>query len=195
MFSIKPLQLVLALSILSIVIVACSASKENARAIGKAELYMPLAVGNQWSYDFDAGDEVLKQHIKVVGKTEQHSTEWFQVETTFEGTSNTDTSLMRTLGNLLILYLERQYEEIILIDFGRTEVDSVELSLGYVRQQDQAVEVGMHTFQECVVVASGHVDAEVGTYARGIGLIESWWFRGKKQITSAHIDGKEFTYE
>ena len=185
------------LGIIIMILAGCSGSKENAEASGKADRYIPLAIGNTWGYRFDAGDIVRKQLIQVVGTTKRDGTTWFLVETRFEGqpTITIDTSLMRNVGHQHILYLTYQQEEMTLIDFGRTEIDSVELSLGYVRQQNQEKEIGKHTFTDCVVVASGHVDAEVGTYAPGVGLIESWWFRGKKQLAYAKIDGKEHFFE
>ena len=99
--------------------------------------------------------------------------------------------LLRTEGDLLIQYSVPRTEEIHLIDFGRTEVDRADPSLGFIEERDRKVTIRGMTFERCVVIGSGFVDHEVGVYAPGIGLVESSWLYGRKQLVHARVDGVE----
>ena len=99
--------------------------------------------------------------------------------------------LLRTEGDLLLQYNVSRTEEIVLIDFSREVVDRTDLSLGYVEEREKTVKIHGLSLENCLVVSTGHIESEVGLYAPGIGLVESSWMYGRKQLTRAFIDGME----
>ena len=171
---------------------SCSGSKESANNQGMgAERFMPLAIGNQWVYSFASGPGSAEHTITVVGTTELNDKRWYLVEYTIASLNSQDTLLLRNDGDRHIAYLESQGEELVLIDFGRTTLDSTSMETAYVQEQDKTTTVRGQIYTGCVVVNSGFVDAEVATYAPGIGLVESWWFRGRKELIKARINGEK----
>lgn len=156
-----------------------------------AEEFIPLTVGNQWIYNYGFDDNPSKQQITVVGSITRDGTEWFQVEYTFQGSSTADTLLLRNDGHRHIAYLRSLKEESVLIDFSKTELDSAKLEMAVVKEQNKVVEIESRTYAGCVVVSSGFMDAGVETYAPGVGLVESWWFRGRKKLVGGIVNGKK----
>ena len=127
----------------------------------------------------------------MVGSITRDATEWFQVEYTFQGSSTADTLLLRNDGHRHIAYLRSLKEESVLIDFSKTELDSAKLEMAVVKEQNKVVEIESRTYAGCVVVSSGFMDAGVETYAPGVGLVESWWFRGRKKLVGGIVNGKK----
>lgn len=156
---------------------------------GIAGNYFPLAPGNQWIYSFNARDGVRRQIVRVEANQEIRGQHWSLVTYRVDGTDEEFTRLLRTEGDLLMQYSVPRTEQIHLIDFGRSEADRTDPALGFVEERDRSVEINGVSFERCLLVRSGSVDHEVGIYAPGIGLIESSWLYGRKQLSEATIDG------
>ena len=158
---------------------------------GSAELYFPLREENEWEYEFEARGETKKQLVRVEGTECYRGVDWYHLTYTVIGEGEAFRRLLRTQGDLLLQYYIARTEQLTLIDFGRDEADRADLALGFVDDRTRVIDVaGLH-FENCLEVKSGHVESEVALYAPGIGLIESSWLYGRKQLTRAFIDGME----
>ncbi len=166
-------------------------SYQDRKGIGDAHLYFPLREENEWEYEFDVRGEKKKQLVRVEGTETYRGLVWYHLTYTVIGEGEAFRRLLRTNGELLMQYNVARTEQIRLIDFGRQKADVSDLSLGFVENRDREITIaGLH-FENCVVIGSGHIESEVGIYAPGIGLVESSWIYGRKQLTRAFIDGME----
>ena len=170
---------------------SCSGSKKSQEMTNQAELYMPLAVGNEWEYAYGLGDENRTQTIRVVGTQQFDGNTWYVLQTSFSDRELADTFHLRNQGSRLLRYRTNAKQEMALADFARNTIDSSELSMAVVTKRNHVAENEGKTWTDCVVIATGYVDAEVGTYAPGVGLVQSYWFRGRKELRRARINGKE----
>lgn len=166
---------------------AGSGSKGENAEMMTAENFIPLAVGNQWVYNYGFDESPSRLEVTVVGTTSRGEKEWFQVVQTFDGKPAVDTMLLRNEGHRHITYLASSKSELVLIDFSLTKMDSIMMETSFVKERNKSVEVEGKTYSGCVVVNPAFVDGEVGTYAPGVGLVEAWWFRGRKRLVSARI--------
>lgn len=169
---------------------ACSGTQGNQKAEGLASRYVPLSVGNEWVYDFGLEGNKQVQTIRVTGTQEFNGKTWYIIRTLFDGKEQPDTLHWRTQGSKLLFYHTRMGTVMTLIDFARTNADSNDLSVAYVSQKDQTTTIREKTWANCVVTSSGYVDAEVATYAPNVGLVQSFWFRGRRELIRATINGK-----
>lgn len=163
--------------------------RQQSTSEGTAAGFFPLQSGNEWVYTFQSRNGERRQIVRVEEVLQLRGLDWGSVSYRVEGSGEEFTKLLRTDGDLLVQYSIPRTEEIRLIDFGRSEIDRTDPSLGFVEQRDQSVSIRGMNFERCVIVGSGYVDHETGIYAPGIGLIESCWLYGRKQLLSAVIDG------
>ena len=177
----------------SLLLFSCSSSKteEGKRIVRMAEEYIPLAVGNQWIYTYGLDANPTRQEVTVVGKKVIDGITWYQIEYSFPVDGDADTILLRNDRERHIAYLVSMNQETILIDFGRSSLDSTSLETAVVKETGKTVEAGGNTYSDCIVISSGFIDAGVDTYAPGVGLVESWWFRGRKRLVGGRIAGKD----
>ena len=174
----------------ALLVSACSSSKEAKNQMVLAARYMPLEVGNEWVYDFGLENNRQTQTIRVTGTQEFAGKTWYTVREFFDGKEQADTLHLRTEGSTLLLYHTRLGQVMKLVDFAQTQVDSSSPEVSYVSTAHHTQVVGDRTWENCVVTSSGYVDAEVATYAPNVGLIQSFWFRGRKELVRARINGK-----
>ncbi len=156
---------------------------------GSAAAYFPIRPENQWIYTFPTREGERRQIVRVEEMQQLRGHDWGVVTYRIEDSREEFTKLLRTEGDLLIQYSFPRTEEIRLIDFGRTEADRSDPSLGFVESREENCSIRGMNFERCVVIGSGYVDHETGIYAPGIGLIESSWLYGRKELLSAVIDG------
>ncbi len=169
---------------------SCSGSGSAAETI-LAEEYMPLHTGNEWVYHYEIpGEERLRQSVRVTGTEEHRGHRWAVVMTAVGDRNPPEKTLLRTEGPRLVLYHERLDEEITQVDFSRTTLDSAAMETARVLRRERKVRIAGKDFAQCVDVAGGYADAETATYAPGIGPVEEYWFRGRRELARAVIDGK-----
>lgn len=166
-------------------------SYQDRKGTGEALLYFPLREENEWEYEFDARGETKKQLVRVEGTEVYRGLDWYHLTYTVIGEGEAFRRLLRTSGDLLMQYNIARTEQIRLIDFGRDVADDAALSLGYVEERGRKMSIAGVNLENCLVIRSGHIESEVGIYAPGVGLVESSWIYGRKQLTRAFIDGME----
>lgn len=169
---------------------ACASTRDETNAVRRASQYMPLAVGNEWVYDFGLENDKRTQTIRVTGTLEFAGQTWYVVRESFDGKELADTLHLRTEGSQVLLYHTRMGKIMKLIDFAQTEADSSSPEVSFVSTANHTQVVGDRIWENCVVTNSGYVDAEVATYAPDVGLVQSYWFRGRRELVRAKINGK-----
>ena len=156
-----------------------------------AEFY-PLRPGNTWTYEIETNGATERQIVRVLSVEQIGGASWSVVESTIEGTDNRSRSLLRTDESRLLEYRNNGTDGRLLIDFAASTALRADPSVGFVETEHVDADSAGMTFHECVTVATGQVDNEVGTYAPGVGLVESTWLSGSKRLVHAEIDGLQF---
>jgi hypothetical protein len=169
----------------------CSGADSTTESTMRAADYMPLQVGNEWVYRFEAGDDVTSQRVSITSTRQHDGQTWYVQNTSLTNRPGVDTMLVRVDGTRLWAYRPATDQILLLCDFGRTSPVDSDDDIHYVKESGRRVTISGRTFDSCIVTASALADAPVTTYARGIGPIESYWFRGRKQLVRATVNGDE----
>lgn len=154
-----------------------------------AEEFYPLRPGNEWVYEVESNDGTHRQEVRIERTESIRGDDWAVVEVHIDGNTEGTRALLRTDGSLLLEYRNAGNGDRVLVDFSRTKADRGDSTLGFVEATDLSIDAAGVSFEDCVRVATGSVENEVGTYAPGVGLVESRWLQGRKVLVRARIDG------
>ena len=158
--------------------------------------FFPLAVGNEWVYDYIIIDTNL-QHIKITGKIVLKDQEYFVCTSTLFNKDKTidyeNTFYVRTNDGMKF-YEFKDSSESLILDFSDNITDSI-YKLNYKTIDIPYLDLPFGRFNNCKRIETTIAFASEGissTYASGIGLIRSAWFKGRLELIKARINNKDY---
>ena len=140
--------------------------------------YLPLAVDNEWTYADDTGIEQLR--LRVVGDTSIGGVTYFIIQTTSAADSSATFHAVRYADGMLTR-LSGSW-----IDFGRGRASD---GGSVTRVTQRSVPAG--EFNDVMVYTQLLQDAGTHEYARGVGLIRSFWMDGSLSLVRATVGGRD----
>lgn len=184
--------------IISFVLFSCKEDNDKDENISGA--YFPLEVGNEWHYmESRTNSDSVFFYIKVESKIEKNNRSYFVVS--FDGT-NLDglTQYKDIYTNDGIYYYENiDNEDKLFLIFKDTLVtentvldEKLNCNIGDI---SQTLETSAGTFSNLATISTGNVEVDGGyteVFAKDIGMIKRYWFRGFYDLKYCKIGEKEY---
>lgn len=194
--------------ILIIAIIAFVGCKEETPTentlLSTEESYIPLHVGNEWIFKLQTGNIDTTTVIKVIGKTKLNNENYFIVVDNFKNMINKkygiDTNYIRT-ENGTKYFIHKESKDFIYRFFDDTTIKAVDSYTNYDikskvhTESINTVKSEVGDFNSYMEVEEGTIENDGGTvfyYVEGIGLVYSYWFKGKITLVYANVNDVEY---
>jgi uncharacterized protein YxeA len=185
-----------------IFLLSCSEDDEKVY-VDMNNTYLPLNLGNEWHYKSTNEIDSTIYISKITNYVKQGKNCYFEMTTDRHykpGASNNETEkiYLRTSDgiNYFSFVNGREYIYRIFKDISISEgTYRNEIQTSKILPDEFKVQTLAGTFSDICNIEVGETSFDVGIfkkYAKGIGLIETGWFRGQNTLIYARVNGYEY---